>query len=261
MLTSCSSWSYHRTIEAKKMDQAAWIRQCAALGLDGVELLGGHFPTTEREYLISIKKLCADLYLNVAMVSADGHLTVADDAQRAEEVKDIARWVDVAVFLGAPRVRFFCGSGQELHAGGKALYDKVVAAMRQVAETGARHGVVMALENHGGTTAEQLLSLLRDVNSPFLKFTLDTGNFPPASQVGPETYQSIQRTAPHAAIVHAKFFNVGPDGADRDFDWKKIHSILAQAGFRGYLSLEYEGQDNDEVGTMKRIAPFLRKLR
>ena len=243
------------------MDQMAWLKECASLGLDGAELLFCHFPSTDASYLTALRKACSDLFLTVSMVSAGGHLTVGDDAQRQKEIEDIAKWVDVAAFLGAPCVRFFCGSGAELSAGGDALYRKVVPAVRQVAELGATKGIVMAMENHGGTTADQLLSLIGDVNHPFLKFTLDTGNYPPTSQVGPDTYKSIERCAPHAAIVHAKFFNVSKNGKDRDFDWAKIHFILAKAGFRGFLSVEYEGEDADEVGNMRRIAGYLKRLR
>ncbi|MBU4200806.1 MAG: sugar phosphate isomerase/epimerase [Verrucomicrobia bacterium] len=261
MKTSCSSWSYHRTIQAGSLDQMGWVRECAALGLDGIELLGYHFPSKDREYLIRLRKACADHFLSVAMVSADGHLTVTDDAQREIEVNNIGEWVKVAAFLGAPCVRFFCGSGKELEAGGKPLYRKVLKAVKKVVRLGAKKGIVMAMENHGGTTAEQLLALQKDVKSEFFKFTLDTGNFPPTSQVGPQTYESIERCAPHAAIVHAKFFNVLPDGRDRDFDWSRIRSILEKVGFRGFLSVEYEGEEADEVAVMRRIAPFLKTLR
>lgn len=261
MKTACSSWSYHRTIEAGRMNQMSWLKQCAALELDGVELLGHHFPSQDREYLVPLKKACADLYLTIAMVSASSHLTVSDDAERANEVAKIGQWVETAAFLGAPLVRFFCGSGPELEAGGPELYRKVVASLKQVCELGRKHGIVMALENHGNTTADQLLSLHRDVASDYLKFTLDTGNFPPHSTVGPSTYPSIQRCAHLAAIVHAKFFNVAPDGADKDFDWRKIRQILAGAGFRGFLSIEYEGDDADEPAVVRRIAGFLKTLR
>ena len=261
MQTSCSSWSYHRTIAAGKMDQLAWVRECANLELDGVELLSNHFPKTDRDYLIELKKTCADNYLTIAMVSAGGHLTVADDAQRENEIEKIKKWVEVAEFMGAPRVRFFCGNGAELEAGGRELYEKVKNAMQKIAQAGAERGIVMALENHGNTTAKQLLSLLKDVNSPWLKFTLDTGNYPPASQVGPDTYKSIKKCAPHAAIVHAKFFNVEPDGRDRDFDLLRIRRVLNKAGFKGFLSVEYEGEDANEVEVMRRIAGFLKKLR
>jgi sugar phosphate isomerase/epimerase len=194
-------------------------------------------------------------------VSAGGHLTVADDAKRAAEVADIAKWAEIAVFLGAPNVRFFAGSGKEMDAGGPALYAKVKAAVQEVAAIGKKLGVVMALENHGDVSADQLMSLHKDVGSPYLKFTLDTGNFPPSSHVGPQTYPSIERCAPQAAMVHAKFFNVAADGSEKDFDWNKIRGILAAVGFRGFLSVEYEGDDADEPAVMGRIAKFLKKLR
>ena len=130
-----------------------------------------------------------------------------------------------------------------------------------MAALGAAHGIVMAMENHGGTTADQLLALMGAVRSPWLKLTMDTGNFPPTSQVGPETYTSIERCAPQAAIVHAKFFNVKPDGSDSEFDWQRIHGLLQHAGFRGFLSIEYEGKDDNEVAVIKRIAGFLKTLR
>lgn len=243
------------------MDQMSWLDECASLGLDGVELLCNHFPGTDRDYLLKLKKKCTDLYLTIAIVSANGHLTTSDDAKRAADVEDIGKWVEIALLLGAPMVRFFCGSGAELEAGGKELYDKVLAATRQVVALGEKHGIVMAMENHGGTTADQLLSLHRDVGSEFFKFTMDTGNFPPTSKVGPDTYTSIERCAPLAAIVHAKLFNIREDGSDADFDWIRIHAILAKAGYRGFLSVEYEGEDNDEIACMKRIAKFLNTLR
>jgi sugar phosphate isomerase/epimerase len=242
------------------MNQMGWLEECAALGLDGVELLGFHFPSREKDYLIELKKKCADLFLSIAMVSGGGRLTIGDDAKREEEVRKIGEWVEVASFVGAPCVRFFCGLGEELASGGPPLYAKVLAAMKRVAALGAERGIVMAMENHGGTDADQILSLQRDVNNPFLRLTLDTGNFPPTSQVGPKTYESIERCAPLAAIVHAKFLNVKADGSDADFDWLKIRRILERAGFRGFLSVEYEGQDDDETAVMRRVAGFLKKL-
>jgi len=261
MKTSCNSWSYHRAFAKKKMDMFGWIEECARLELDGVELLGDHFPSKDRSFLRDLKKACIDRHLTIAMVSAGGHLTTPDDAKRKADVAEIGQWMDIAQYLGAPLVRFFCGSGKELKAGGKELYAKVLAAMKKVAEMGKKKGIIAALENHGGTTADQLLSLRQDVNSPWLAFTLDTGNFPPTSAVGPETYASIERCAPYAAIVHAKFLNVREDGRDDDVDWERIRGILMKAGFRGFLSVEYEGKNPDEIGNMRRIAKYLKTLR
>ena len=121
MKTSCSSWSHHRVIKAGQLDQLRWLRECAACAFDGVELLAHHFPRTDRDYLITLKHTCAELFLDIAMVSADGHLTTSDDAQRATDVQKIRHWTEIAEFLGAPCVRFFCGAGDQL-AGGHRVY-------------------------------------------------------------------------------------------------------------------------------------------
>jgi sugar phosphate isomerase/epimerase len=246
---------------ADKMDLLGFVEECSHLGLDGVELLSSHFADMETDYLREVKHACTSRHLTIASVSAGGHLTVQDDAQRAADVVEIGRWIEAAFFLGAPRVRFFCGSGAELDAGGDELYDKVLVAMKEITALAEQKGIVAALENHGGTNADQLLKFHCDVGSPWFAFTLDTGNFPPTSRVGPETYASIERTAPYASMVHAKFFNVLEDGRDRDFDWQRIHGILKAAGFNGFLSVEYEGKDDDEVAVMRRIAGYLRTLR
>ena len=261
MKTSCSSWSYHRTIADGKMDMFGFVEECANLGLDGVELLFVHFDSTETDYLRKLKHACTSRHLSIAAVSPGGHLTVQDDAEREADVEDVCRWIDVAAYLGAPRIRFFCGSGDELDAGGVELYGKVLAAMKKIVAKCEEKGIVAALENHGGTNADQLLRFHKDIANPWFAFTLDTGNFPPASRVGPETYTSIERIAPHASMIHAKFFNVLEDGRDRDFDWERIHAILKGANFRGFLSVEYEGEDGDEVAVMRRIARYLKTLR
>ena len=122
MKTSCSSWCYHRTFDAGQMDQMSWLDECVTLGLDGVELLAHHFPATDRDYLRKLKKACSDRFLTIAAVSPGGHLTVSDDRQRAREVEQLGEWVEIASFLGAPRVRFFVGSGEELEAGGQEVH-------------------------------------------------------------------------------------------------------------------------------------------
>jgi sugar phosphate isomerase/epimerase len=121
MKTSCSSWSYHRTIANGKMDLIGFVEECAALGLDGVELLGPHFESKDTAYLRELKRACTSRFLTIGMVSAGGHLTVQDDARREADVEEIAQWLEVAAWLGAPRLRFFCGSGEELAAGGEEL--------------------------------------------------------------------------------------------------------------------------------------------
>ncbi|HNT33953.1 MAG TPA: sugar phosphate isomerase/epimerase family protein, partial [bacterium] len=201
MKLSSSSWSFHRTFGAGQMDQFSWLDFCAGkLRLDGVELLDFHFPNTEPSYLKDIKKYATDRGLTICCASVSNHFTGHyQDAQN--DVEKVKKWIDIAQVLGAPVVRVFAGSGEEMSK--QVIYDQAVECLQKVAMYAEHVGVVLGLENHGGTTAEQVLALLRDVQSPWLKLTLDTGNFPPS-----ETYKSIEACLPHAVIVHAKLYEL-----------------------------------------------------
>ena len=259
MKLSCISYSYHRAFAAGSMTMESWIKECGRLKLEGVELLDMHFPETSRPYLAKIKKLCAEQYLTIAMLSASGHFTMADDTERAAQVAEMKKWIDVAAFMGAPCVRFFIGSPAEIAAGGAALNTKVVAAVREFSDYAGERGIVMALENHGACSADFILRLLLDVNHPWFKLNLDVGNFPVAGTPSAEAYRSIERCLPFAIIMHGKFYRTDTDGEALDYDWDRILQMVYTAGFNGFISVEYEGESADEIGQVEKIVGNLRK--
>ena len=259
MKLSCISYSYHRAFANGSMTMESWLAECGRLKLDGVELLDMHFPETSPGYLAGIKKLCTEQFLSVAMVSASGHFTMADDAERAAQVAEMKKWVDVAAFMGAPCVRFFIGSPAEIADGGAKRYLKVIAAVREFCDYAGERGIFMALENHGACTADFILKLLLDVSHPWFKLNLDIGNFPVAGTPSEEAYRSIERCLPFAVIIHGKFYKTDAGGEATDYDWDRILKMIYAAGFNGFISLEYEGESDDEVGQMEKIAGNLRK--
>ena len=253
MKISCSSWSFHRTIAAGKLDQLAWIEKCAReLELDGVELLDIHFPGTGKEYLQKLKKRIVDLGLTIAAVSASNHFTTPDDAKRKEEVVKVKQWADIAAYLGTPVLRCFAGSGKEL--ADPAIFQRTAAALKECADyCRDNHGIVLAMENHGGTSAEQILGLIKAVGSDWFRLTLDTGNF---SQ---DPYGSIRKAAPLAVFVHAKTFDIDERGNETQLDYDRIFQIFREVSYRGFISLEYEGKAEEELMIPKSIA-FLKRL-
>jgi len=276
MKLACSSWSFEQVIAAGQMDQREWLRFCAEeLALDGVELLDRHFPSTDIAYLREIKKLCADLYLTIcgASVSNDfGRLETAEGQQEMERVKS---WVDIAQFLGAPVLRVFAGwvpaeqrreQGRGLpgvlgrllrreDGARKRLWDEMVSCLRECAAYAEEKGIVLGLENHDGNglvvTSDEVERCLREVGSPWLRLNLDTGNYGDLA--------SIERTLPLAVKVHAKFYDVDEEGRDRRLDWERIMGILTDSGYRGFLSIEYEGEEDPRTA-LPRAVGYLRKL-
>ena len=115
-------------------------------------------------------------------------------------------------------------------------------------------GVCLGLENHWGIgrTAKGLLRIHDAIRSPWLKFTLDTGNFLE------DAYSQMEAIAPLAVLVHAKTYFGGGVWYVLDIDYPRVAAILRKAGYRGYISLEYEGKE-DASTAVPRSLTELRK--
>ena len=246
MKISCSSWSYHRTFEAGKLDQISWIDLCAKkLKLDGVELLSDHFPSFEKRYLRDLKKRIIDYGLTVACVSASNHFTIGSTAERNREIDKVKRWADIGLFMSAPLIRIFAGGAKELND--EIMWAKVIKALYKCSRYGQKIGMVMALENHGGFSANQVLRMIKEVGSPWLRLTVDTGNFPE------DIYGSIEKTIPYASFVHAKFYEFDESGEEMQLDYSRIIEIFRKNNYLGFLSIEYEGEGEELTAVPKAV--------
>jgi sugar phosphate isomerase/epimerase len=247
MKIACSSWSFHRTIAAGKLDQMSWIEKCAnELELDGVELLDNHFPDTKTAYLQKLKKRIIDLGLTIAAVSVGNHFTNPDESGLPQEIVKVKHWADVAAYLGAPVLRCFAGSGREL--ADPAIFKRTASALKECADyCRDSHGIVLAMENHGGTSAEQILGLIKAVDSDWFRLTLDTGNF------SEDPYGSIRKAAPLAVFVHAKTYDIDERGNEKRLDYDRIFQIFREVSYRGFVSLEYEGEADEKMMIPKSI--------
>ncbi|MCY2989406.1 MAG: sugar phosphate isomerase/epimerase, partial [Planctomycetota bacterium] len=130
----------------------------------------------------------------------------------------------------------------------------VVEAIEKCLPTAEKCGVVLGLENHWGLarTPEGLLRIVDAVHSPWLGVTLDTGNFLE------EPYERLDKIAPQATYVHAKTYYGGGVWYALDLDYDRIAAMLRKHRYRGYVSLEYEGQEDAQTAVPKSLA-LLRK--
>ncbi|MDP2949930.1 MAG: sugar phosphate isomerase/epimerase family protein [Chloroflexota bacterium] len=271
MKLGCSSWSYHQAIVSGRLSLTDWLGVCAGeLALDGVELLDLHFPSTDTAYLREIKRRCAELHLSISCVSVSNDFGRPTAGERERELVRVKRWLDIAGFLGAPVLRVFAGwlpvpaSGggssprpwAPLRAAQKGvLWPEVVRCLGESAAYAQERGVILGLENHDGgglvATAAEVERALGEVGSPWLRLCLDTGDYPDLA--------SIERTIGQAIHVHAKLYELDERGVERRLDWPAIMAILRAASYRGFLSIEYEGEEEAETA-VPRGARYLREL-
>jgi sugar phosphate isomerase/epimerase len=108
---------------------------------------------------------------------------------------------------------------------------------------------MMGLENHWGLgrTAEGVLRIVNAINSPWLKVTLDTGNFLE------HMYEQMRQLAPHAVLIQAKTYFGGGEWYTLEIDYAHVNRILRDANYRGYISLEFEGKEDAETGVPKSL--------
>jgi sugar phosphate isomerase/epimerase len=157
-------------------------------------------------------------------------------------------------------------------------------ACRQLCDLVEGTPVRYGIENHGNTTndPEFLERLFDGVNSKNLGLTLDTGNFYWYGHPLQDVYKIFERFA--ARVVHTHCKNIRFPEEQRnvrrpmgweydkfncpiyegDIDYRKLTSILRQAGYQGDLCIEDEALDkypaDQRLGVLKKEADLLKTL-
>ena len=256
MKLSCCSWSYHRALEAKRIDFTTWLRICAEdLGVGGVDIIAEQMPKRTKRSWLDIKKRCTDLQLTIVSLSPSNDFGQPTAKARQAHVDNINRWIETAYIMGAPCLRIFAGwppKGQT-----KRLWPKMVQCIRQVAKTAEQVGVTLVVEPHnaGGflSTSRSTLKLMNELQSPWVRINLDTGNYHE-----PNVYAGLEASLPYAPHVVAKIHNFTPDGEAEGFDYDTIFLMLKRHHYRGFLTIEYEGRE-DELTAVPKAVTLLRR--
>ena len=175
---------------------------------------------------------------------------------QSAEVANVKKWVDVAVKVGATHVRVFGGSIPKGASETQAIA-WAVETLKRAAEYAGAQGVLLGVEDDGGltTTAEPTVEIVKQTDSPYVGINLDTGNFPRNG------YDQVALCLPYALNVHFKV-NIGsPEGTKEKADWDRLIGMFAKAGYKGYISLEYEEKESAETAVPRLAAELRRGVR
>ena len=159
---------------------------------------------------------------------------------RQKEIAFAKKWIDIADRLGAGHVRVFAG-GIPKGATEMQAVDWAIEVYKPALDYAGTKGILLGLEDDDELTrtADQLLAILKKTDHPFARINLDCGNF------RKDGYKEVERCAPFAAATHIKTNMASPDGNRETADWVKLFGILANTGYRGYVSVEFEPDDKD----------------
>lgn len=256
MQLSVSMWSVQKEFFKGNIDTKGFIELAAQWDVDAVELLDCFFKSNEEvDMVIHILK---EKSLRVSSYSIGNDFVVNDEKELEEQIASVKEGIDRAVKLGTNNLRVFSGSSKP-----DISYEKGMASIlegfRSCVPYAEKKGITMVLENHGlfAGTASKVRNIIETIGSPNLKANADTGNF---LLVLENPVESVDNLKDIIGFVHFKDFKKlnEPNGNEAytaidgtlyqgtpigqgDVDLKKIIEILGEAGYTGYLSIEYEG--------------------
>jgi sugar phosphate isomerase/epimerase len=235
---------------------------CAENDFDALDPTGYFFPgypeVPKDDYLNRFKRRAFQLGVDISGTGVRNDFASPDKAKRAADVRHAKEWVEVAARMGAPVLRVFAGPVPEGHPT-EDVFRWMADALRECAEHGAKYGVLVGVQNHGDMlkTADDVLKLLKMVDSDWLGSIVDTGYF-----LSPDPYQDIARVTPYAVNWQVKEKTDGAAGKSKT-DLRRLVNIMREGGYRGYVPIETLSVrgSNEPYDPRARVVQLLRELR
>ncbi len=262
-----STYSFFTFRDGSKLTMPECIDAAARMGFDGVELLLVQMEDTSDSFLQKLKRQAFVNGLDLCGMSTHQGFVRPDKEYRDKNIKLTIEQIETAYKLGIPTIRVNTGrwgtskNFEEL-MDNKGIEPRlpnctddegfkwVIDSFEKIIPTAEKCGVVMGLENHWGLgrTAEGVLRIVNAIDSPWLRVTMDSGNF------FERRYEQLEMLAPEAVFMQAKTYFGGGVYYDLDMDYDRIAKICQAANYRGYISLEFEGKEDPWTAVPKSLA-------
>jgi len=245
------------------------------LGVDGVEFVNQFFfnKAKDTQYLNELKSRCNNEGVESLLIMCDleGELGHPDTAERMQAVENHYKWVDAAKFLGCHSIRVNASSQGSYEEQQKLAADGLAA----LAEYADKAGINVLVENHGGfsSNGEWLAGVMQMVENSRVGTLPDFGNFcikregytpenpNPECSDEYDRYKGVRELMPYAKGVSAKTHDFNAEGEEVHTDYEKMMRIVLDAGYRGYVGIEYEGNGMDAVEGVKATKVLLENVR
>lgn len=270
---SLAQWSLHKQLFAKEMDNLAFAEVAKnKFGIQNIEYVNQFFKdkAKDQSYLKEMDMRAKDLGVKqlLIMVDGEGGLAELDGRKRTEAVENHYKWVEVAKFFGCHSIRvnaFGVGTAEEV---GKAA----VEGLGTLALFARDYDINILVENHGGYSSDGkwLSGVMAQINQPNCGTLPDFGNFCVKRDNGQpwggncieeyDRYQGVRELMPFAKAVSAKSNDFDAEGNEVHTDFLKMMKIVKDAGYKGYVGIEYEGSNLTEDAGIIATRKLLEKV-
>ena len=263
-VSTYSFWRFKRNL---RLPIETCIEQASRMGFNGVEILHKQVAGESNDYLQNLKRCAIINGIDLCGMSIHQGFLSPDGAKRRNNIDHTIKCIELAYNLGIPLIRLNTGTwgtsksfddlmknrGIEKSLPGYTEDDGfkwVIDSIEKCLPAAEKCGVILGLENHWGLarTPQGLLRIVKAVDSPWLKVLLDTGNFLE------DPYDKLEQCATHTVFMHAKTYYGGGLWYTLDLDYHRIAGIMRRHNYRGYVSLEFEGNEDYKTAIPKSLA-------
>jgi sugar phosphate isomerase/epimerase len=263
-VSTYSFWQFNGPKENSSIEDC--IEKAVTMGFDGIEFLLMQMQSEENSYLQKLKRQAFHAGLDIMGFSTHQGFVYPDKKTRDDEVVKTIHQIELAYQLGIPTMRLNTGRWNTTKSFDDLMANKgiepnltgytddqgfewVIDSIAQCIPTAEKCGVVLGLENHWGLgrTADGVLRIVDAINSPWLQITSDTGNFLE------KQYEQLEKMAPKTFLIQAKTYYGGGKWYTLDIDYKRVSEIFRKADYRGYVSIEFEGNEDPMTAVPKSL--------
>lgn len=227
--------------------------------IHNIEPLSSHFKSTEPAYVDELRKRVEKARSHVVNIPCDIHpsLGAPDDAAQQKAIALAKKWVDVAAALNSPGIRAHIAPVFSK----EPSLQRTADGLNAVVEYASFKGVVVTLENDDPVSEDAafIVKLVKSLDNAYLRALPDFCN---SRLKGDDqyNYDALASLFPLAYnISHVKDSESDGKRMYRT-DPAKIFAIARNAGYRGYFSIEFEGEGDPYTGTQKLIEISLKSM-
>lgn len=229
-------------------------------GIRNVEPLDEHFHSTEPAYLLKVRESIEKAGCHAVNLPCGVKASFydPDPAQRRVAVENGKKWIDVASQIGAPSIRAHIQGARGVPPNPSLTAE----SLERLVEYAVSKNIIVTLENDDNRTEDPffLVQVIEKVKSPYLHALPDFCN---SMMTHDQQFndRAMQTMFHHAYnIAHMKDSEADEKGNFRTVDVKKCFAIAKAQGYRGYFSMEWEGNGEPYAGTQKLIDQTLKYL-
>lgn len=295
---SLAEWSLHKALQKGELEHLDFPKYTKDhFGITALEHVNQFFSREsdglgiqpkDRTYLLELKKRTDDLGMDNVLIMCDqvGKLGDSNLDKRNKAVEGHYAWVEAAKLIGCHSIRVNAASNTNLSPEEQASL--CADGLRSLCDFAKQHEIGVIVENHGGLSSDGawLASVIAKAGRGNCGTLPDFGNFyivknrgvPSAYEKAKQPYlkepayteneggleydryQGLRDLMPYAKGVSAKSHDFDSEGEETHTDFHKAMKIVKDSGYRGYVGIEYEGQELSEPDGIKATKELLEKV-